>query len=296
MASTAALFGRFDRLITASKDEDDAGFRRAIDCATALNSYYSPDAKLKNVMTFLGSTAKGTACTPLEDVDLLFHMPVGTYRRFDAYAVNGQSALLQEVRDVLRKRYPGTDIRGDGPVVVVRFTSGANVEVVPGVLFSDESDMLHAACRVPVTRDGGSWEASNYGAEFDALWAVDHPRQGQVARLIRYMKAWRRARNVTLSSLVIELMAVDFVRAWRCDGSGHTYDDWLVRDFLKYATDNYFKTYRMPGTGKAIDTGYGWREAATHSHQRAVLACTAGESSPLYLEYWREVFGSDFGI
>lgn len=293
--STWELFSRFDRRITAGKTEKEAAFARAVDCATALNNAYSPQADLASVITLLGSTAKDTACTPLGDVDVLFHMPAGTYGRFDAYTGNGQSALLQEVRDVLRKRYPGTDIRGDGPVVVVAFTSGANVEVVPGVLFTDESDMLHAACKVPVTRDGGSWEASDYGAEYQALSTVNHPRQGQVSRLIRYTKAWRRAQNVAFRSLVIELMAVDFAKTWPTDRSSYTYDDWLVRDFLKYAADNYFTTYRMPGTGKAIDTGYGWHDAAERSHQKAVLACTFGESSPLYVSYWQEVFGDDFG-
>lgn len=293
--STWDLFSRFDQRITVGKQEDDAAFQRAIDCATALNNAYSPDAKLQSVVTLLGSTAKNTALTPLGDVDVLFHMPAGTYGRFDAYTGNGQSALLQEVRDVLRKRYPGTDIRGDGPVVVVAFTSGANIEVVPGVLFTDESDMLHAACKVPVTRDGGSWESSDYGAEYNALFAVNHPRQGQVSRLIRYMKAWRRTQGVTFKSIVIELMAVDFAKTWPTERSGYTYDDWLVRDFLKYAADNYYTTYKMPGTGKSIDTGYGWRDAATRSHNKAVLACTFGDGSPHYVTYWREVLGYGFG-
>lgn len=79
------------------------------------------------------------------------------------------------------------------------------------------------------------------------------------------------------------------------DRSSYTYDDWLVRDFLKYAADNYFTTYLMPGTGKRIDTGYGWRDAATRSHQKAVLACTFGVQSPLYVSYWQEVLGHGFG-
>ena len=295
MATTADLFGRFDRRITATESEKDAALQRAIDCATALRNAYSPDEKVTSVMTLLGSAAKQTACTPLADVDVLFHMPAGTYSRYDDYSGNGQSALLQNVRDVLRRRYPGTDIRGDGPVVVVAFTAGANVEVVPGVLFDEGSDLLQAACKVPVTRDGGSWESSDYGAEYRALSAVDTPRQGQVKRLIRYMKAWRNAQNLTYESLVIELMAVEFAKTWPADRSSYTYDDWLVRDFLKYAADNYFTTYLMPGTGKRIDTGYGWRDAATRSHQKAVLACTFGVQSPLYVSYWQEVLGHGFG-
>lgn len=295
MTTTSDLFARFDRRITSGEAEKDAAFGRAISCAIALNNHYSPRSELSDVVTLLGSIAKGTSCTPVADVDVLFHMPVGTYGRFDAYAGNGQSALLQEVRDVLTKRYPGTSIRGDGPVVVVAFTSGANVEVVPGVLFTDEPDMLHAACKVPVTRDGGSWESSDYGAEYDALFRVDHPRNGQVARLIRYMKAWRRAQNVTFKSLVIELMVVHFAQVWPTNQSSYTYDDWLVRDFLRYAINHYYDTYRMPGTGKEIDTGYGWLDAAKRSHEKAHTACILGPDSAVYALYWRQVLGSEFG-
>lgn len=293
--STSDLFSQFDRRITAQKAETDDAFDRACNCVAALRNAYSPDAKVGDVITLLGSTAKGTACKPVADADVLFHMPPGTYSRFDGYTSNGQSALLQEVRDVLRRRYPGTDIRGDGPVVVVEFTSGANVEVVPGVLLSDGSDILHAECKVPVTKDGGFWESSDYGAEYNALYAADHPRQGQVARLVRYMKAWRHAQNVTLKSLVLELMAEDFAQTWDTNWSSYTYDDWLIRDFLKYAADNYFTTYRMPGTGKGIDTGYGWREAALNSHEKAGWACAYGVESALYIPYWKEVLGSGFG-
>lgn len=294
-ATTHDWFSRFDRKITAPKAETDAAFERAVACAIALNNQYSPNANLTDRMTLLGSLAKGTSRTPMADVDLLFHMPAGTHTRFDAYAGNGQSALLQEVRDVLRKRYPGTEIRGDGPVVVVAFTSGVNVEVVPGVLFPGASDILHARCKVPVTRDGGSWEDSDYGAEYEALRVASEPRQGQIARLIRYMKAWRVDKSVTFKSLVIELMAADFARTWPTNRSSYTYDDWLVRDFLTYAADHYFSTYRMPGTGKQIDTGYGWRQAAKDSAESARKACVYGPDSVLYGWYWREVFGDGFG-
>lgn len=295
-ASTHDWFSRLDRKITAPKSETDKAMERAIDCAWALNEhYYSPGKRLANQMTLLGSLAKGTSRTPMADADVLFHMPAGTYGRFDAYSGNGQSALLQEVRGVLREHYPRTDIRGDGPVVVVAFTSGVNVEVVPGVLFDGVPDALHAHCQVPVTRDGGSWEDSEYGAEYEALRRVNEPRQGQIARLIRYMKAWRVAQDVTFKSLVIELMAVDFARTWPTNQSSYTYDDWLVRDFLAYAVDHYYTTYRMPGTGKQIDTGYGWWQAAKDSAESARKACLYGPDSVLYGWYWREVFGDGFG-
>lgn len=246
-------------------------------------------------MTLIGSVAKGTATTPAADVDLVFQMPVGTHARIDGYAGNGQSALLQEVRGVLQKRWPRTDIRGDGPVVVVGFIGGVSVEVVPGVLFSGSPDFLHAHCLVPMSRNGGSWERANYGAQFDTFLGLDTELVGQYGRLVRYMKVWRRVQNVTFKSIAIELMAADFMQAWDRSHTTYTYDDWLVRDFLEYAVGHWLWSYTIPGSGKQIDTGSGWFSAARTSHTDAKNACIWGDTSALYSTYWKKVLGDDFG-
>ncbi|GAA4126032.1 hypothetical protein GCM10022415_33550 [Knoellia locipacati] len=203
--------------------------------------------------------------------------------------------MLQEVRGVLSERYPRTRIRGDGPVVVVQFSSGPSVEIVPGVLFSEGADDFHADCLVPVTRNGGSWEASDYGAEFDNALRMNAATSDQYSRLIRYMKAWRRAHHASFKSVVLELVAAEFMRRkWDHTQSSHVWDDWLVRDFLAHMIANYYSTYALPG-GKEIETGVGWVDAARRSHIDAKVACTFDDSGPSYVAYWRRVFGSAFG-
>lgn len=291
---TAELLRAFDQRITASKPEWETAVERLLNCEAALSVYYHVNAKAADHLTIIGSAAKDTSVTPMGDADGVFHMPVGTYARFDGYVGNGQSALLQEVRGVLAARYPRTRIRGDGPVVVVEFTSGPNVEIVPGVLFSDGADHYHADCKVPVTRDGGSWEDSDYGAEYDNVIALATATNDQYTRLIRYMKAWRRTCVATFKSVVLELMAAEFMHGWDRSRTGYVYDDWLVRDFLGHMVANYYSTYALPN-GKRIDTGVGWIEQAKQSHSDAMSACTFHDSSAYYLTYWRRVFGNGFG-
>ncbi len=257
--------------------------------------YFPASEKLGDHITLLGSLAKDTGVEPLGDADVLFRMPAGTYSRFDDYTGNGQSALLQEVRNALRDRYPRTDIRGDGPVVVVSFSDPPAVEVVPGVLLDGESNIVSAKGFVPVTRDGGRWEAADYGAEWSALISSDKTVDGQLRRLIQYTKAWRETHSATLKSIVIELMATEFMRRWDNSRTAYSFDDWLVRDFLKHMVENYYTKYYMPGTGKEIDTGVGWITQAKESATAAANACQYDDDSVLYRLYWRDVFGSDFG-
>jgi len=63
---------------------------------------------------------------------------------------NKQSQLLQEVKDTLLGTYPFTDIRGDGPVVKVPFST-YEFEVCPVFRLPDNSFMnAH-------TKNGGRW-------------------------------------------------------------------------------------------------------------------------------------------
>lgn len=295
MSTTTELFSGFDKRITASEDEWTGAVQRLLTCKAALAAHYYGTASTDGCLTVIGSAAKGTSMAAMSDVDGVFHMPAGTFHRFDSYAGNGQSALLQEVRGVLARRYPRTRIRGDGPTVVVEFTSGPNVEIVPGVLFSDGASSFHARCRVPVTRDGGSWEDSDYGAEYDNCLTADTATDGQYTRLIRYMKAWRSACGASIKSVVLELMAAHFMRTWPRQQTTHLYDDWLVRDFLTHMIDNYVSTYSLP-TGKQIDTGFGWIAHVKVAQEDATTACDYGISSRHYVPYWRKVFGNDFGV
>lgn len=293
--STYELFSSFHSRISMKADSRDKGLSRMMECGEALRKKYFPTSKkTAEHITILGSLAKDTGVEPLLDADVLFRMPAGTYTRFNDYSGNGQSALLQEVRDVLLGRYPRTKIRGDGPVVVVSFSDAPAVEVVPGVLLDDGSNILSASGYVPVTRDGGSWEAVDYGAEWSTLNSADHSSDGQLRRLIQYMKSWREIHHASLKSIVIELMAVDFMKRWEKTRTSFTFDDWLVRDFLTYMVDNYYSMYSMPGTGKEIDTGVGWITQAKDSAASAKNACRHESDSVLYRAYWREVFGSGF--
>jgi hypothetical protein len=293
---TASLFSAFETALSPTSEEADSALGRAISCAVALTSHFYGTGNASDHITLIGSSVRHTSLRPASDIDVVFQMPPGTYATFENYAGNGQSALLQSVRSVLAKRYPSTVIKGDGPVVIVGFSTGATVEIVPAVLCSDPT-ILSIDCSVPVTSGGGKWEATNYGAYFDEFFRADRARKGQLARLIRYIKAWRRAKNAVIKSMVLELMAIDFFASWDTQRvwTSHTYDDWLVRDFLGYMVANQDTFYKVPGADKSVTAGYGWRQDAATAYNDAQQACGLGEASDSYVLHWTKVFGSAFG-
>lgn len=117
-----------------------------------LNSkYYDLSSEEKDHMYIVGSMGRMTAVKSSSDLDLLFDLPDSLFSKYDSYGSNGQSELLQNVKEILMERYPKTFIKGDGQVVVIEFTK-YTVELVPAFKQSD------GKFKYPDTHNGGSWK------------------------------------------------------------------------------------------------------------------------------------------
>ncbi|KAB7887608.1 SMODS domain-containing nucleotidyltransferase [Poseidonibacter ostreae] len=104
-------------------------------CKT-LHNYYFNSVYNGNSKFLFGSYKKKTNIRPItaqQDVDVIFIMPDSEFGKYDNYESNGQSALLQKVKDVLSTTYSTTNtIKGWGKVVLVKFAENKhNVEVLP---------------------------------------------------------------------------------------------------------------------------------------------------------------------
>lgn len=112
---------------------------------------------------YLGSYGRGTDIRGHSDVDLAAELPYAEYSKYNSYMWNGQSALLQAVRNSIRVTYPTTEVGGDGQVVVVQFSDGIKFEVVP-VFISDDKSYTY-----PDSNNGGSWKVTNPIPEIRAI-------------------------------------------------------------------------------------------------------------------------------
>ena len=89
--------------------------------AKKLNQKYYDNSTTDNYL-MVGSMGRNTSIKGESDIDVIYELPDEVFERFDDYESNGQSQLLNEIRDVLKEKYPSTDIKGDGQVVVISFT------------------------------------------------------------------------------------------------------------------------------------------------------------------------------
>ena len=101
---------------------------------------------------YVGSYGRNTSIKNESDIDMIFVLPAHLKATYDNYLSNGQSALLQTIRDSIKKTYSSSNVGADGQVVLITFTDGVNFEVVPAFENSDKSYTF------PDSNNGGSWK------------------------------------------------------------------------------------------------------------------------------------------
>ena len=109
-----------------------------------------------------------------------------TFKKYDGYKSNGQCALLQEIKDVLKEKYTTTDkIKAWGKVVLVQFAENHhNVELLPALEKEDGTFLI------PNSENGGSWDYFDPRMEIDKFNESNKATSGLTRDLAKMLKAW----------------------------------------------------------------------------------------------------------
>lgn len=263
-----------------SKQKEDAKTKYEGVIKKLHDSYYDNEYDGSTKFLF-GSYKTKTNVRPLteeQDVDVLFKIPQETFDKFDNYENNGQSALLQEVKDYLKEKYTTTDkISGWSKVVLVKFSEGYhNVEVLPALEKEDGTFLI------PNSENGGSWEDFDPHKQVEEFQTSNGSTNGLTAELSRMLKTWVKNtsslnyKSYKLVEDVIKFLEEDFE-------DGTDYEDYhnVVKnyfDYLKRECDNDIKNH--------VDTAY----------NRAINAIgyMDSEKPKEASEEWRKIFGNEF--
>jgi Second Messenger Oligonucleotide or Dinucleotide Synthetase domain len=280
-------FQQFHNSLTLTPRQFLDGMTKRNGVVSCLNRRYYGSASDTDNSFLVGSWGKETAMRPPRDVDLYFILPVSVYTRFQSYLWNPQSALLQEVKAVLAGTYPGTDMRGDGQVVIVRFES-YNVEVVPAFLLKNGRYWI---CD---TDQGGAYREADPWSELNYINTVDQATNGNLRPLIRMLKAWQTQCTVPIKSFQLELVAADFISQspWRL--YDYFWFDWITRDFFAYLYHRAHTSIVVPGTHEQILLGDAWQSRAESAYWQAEKACDHERYNRVEAagEEWQKIFGT----
>lgn len=220
-----------------SESEFSRWHNRLKEITKKLNKKYYPDNDFEDIETdncyIVGSVGRGTAIAKTSDFDCIFKLPQEVYDRFNNHSGNGQSKLLQEVKDEIALRYPSTKIKGDGQVVSVTFTSNpaGTIELVPA-FEQDNGDF-----KFPNTHDGGSWKTTKPTPEISECSRISADTDGHFINFCRLLRKWKNKNGFIFKGLLIDTMVADYLED---EGIGSiNYSDYeeLIPNLFKFLSE-----------------------------------------------------------
>ena len=259
-----------------------------------LNSDFWNTSSETSHSLYVGSYGRSTAIAGFSDLDMIFKLPLFLYFQYDNHIGNGQSALLQEVRNSMKKTYSNSSIGGDGQVVAVKFQDGITFEVVP--VFPNKN----GSYTYPDSSGGGSWKTTNPKPEIEAIRTRNNACNNNLIPLARMMRAWKRKWNVPVGGLLIDTLAYQFIINWEHKDKSYFYYDLMCRDFFRFMKDRDKNQayWRAPGSGQYVYGKGLFQWKATRCYNISLEAIEHESASPKRewsaKQRWREIFGTPF--
>lgn len=243
---------------------------------------------------YVGSYGRGTDIH-VSDIDMIVELPYSIYQKYNKYVGNGQSALIQAVKESIKRTYPTTYVSGDGQVVKVNFSDGICYEIVPGFINDDRSSFTY-----PDANNGGSWKLTKPREEISSITAANNLWNKNLKRLCRMARAWKDNWDVPMGGLLIDTLAYNFLRQWQYKDKYFVYYDWMTRDFFEYLKNqNSTQTYWLaPGSSQFVWRGGIFEYKALRCYNIAIEALKFEADNMPYSANlkWREIYGTKFPL
>lgn len=206
---------------------------------------------------YVGSYGRGTAIDT-SDIDILMELPRDMYNQYDAHKGNGQSRLLQTVKNAILETFPHSDVRGDGQVVVVNFTDGIKFEILPAFKNLDYWGRWTGKYDYPDSNMGGNWLSTNPKAEQEAMKQKNRESNGLLYDTCRHMRQIRDThfKSYHLPGIVIDSFAYHNIGNWHWtrEGEVSTQPSGTYEKHLYNQCPGYSFYLTAPGSGMPVDT------------------------------------------
>lgn len=190
--------------------------------AAVNKEFLNSSSKTQNSI-YVGSYGRGTAIDT-SDLDILIALPENEYLRYDAAKGNGQSRLLQAVRQAILTAYPRSDIRADGQVVKISFSDGIRFEILPAFKNTDWYGNWDGTYKYPDSNMGGNWRSTNPKAEQVAMKTKNTNSNGLLYDTCQHFRYVRDNyySSYHLSGILIDSFVYHAMGNWRWTPPGES--------------------------------------------------------------------------
>ena len=251
------------------------------------------DFRLKDGCTdyrlMVGSFGRHTAIKGVSDLDMIYILPPDIRASYNDE--NGPRRILERVRDVLKGRYPNTEVAVDQCVVRVQFVKNAfKFEVQPA--FEDEDGNFEypdtfAKC----------WKITKPRDEISATKECNDRTSKNMRHLARMARAWKNANGVNMGGLLIDTLVCRFFEQnYDYDSAGTSSFHLMVRDFFDFLKNEPAKEYYLAlGSNQRVKVKSRFQPKAKKAYNRCNEAIDS-ENDYLAARKWREIFGTSMPL
>lgn len=283
----------FQRLLTRIAPTPGEG-GRARGHAETIRARLAASFFLKKFM-IAGSISRGTFIHNSSDIDLFAVLSRDDARRGESYV--SSKTLLEKFRLELEDRYPACVVYKDVHAIVVEYSDGCRVDVVPAVFFEWGSQNTPVYW-MPDGRDW--WMATSPPAHNAYIKRADERSIGKLKRTAKLLKYWKECRQpqVPISSFHIEML---LAATRTCEGiKGYAQ---CVTEAFQMLADRQCRDFQDPlkiagyigATRSASEQERAFR-SVLHSREHAKLALDAEacRNSAEAKRQWNIVFNGMF--
>lgn len=279
------LFEQFRKnLAVKNSDAISKSYRQA---TSKLNEkYHELDSEITNCRQ-VGSYGRHTAVDGISDLDMVFILPWEVYDRFQKYENNKQSALLAEIRLVLKEKFPNRDVKAQQQVVSIDFNDYI-VEVLPAFLNDDGSYTY------PDANDGGNWRVCNPIAEIIEVNSMNQEKNHNLKRLCKMVRAWKNDHGVPMKGMLVDTLCYQFFKGTATyDNKSYSSYGEMTKDFFAFLVDidQDKEQWRAPGSGSIVTKSGNFHPKAKKALRRLQEAL---DDANVAHERWNTVFGEHF--
>lgn len=281
----------FDKLLANLKVGDAAKIitSRRDEITKALNK----DFRLKDGCTdyrlMVGSFGRHTAVKGVSDLDMIYILPPDIRASYNDE--NGPRRILERVRDVLKGRYPNTEVAVDQCVVRVQFVKNAfKFEVQPA--FEDEDGNFEYPDTV-----AKCWKITKPRDEISATKECNNRTSKNMRHLARMARAWKNANGVNMGGLLIDTLVYRFFEQnYDYDSAGTSSFHLMVRDFFDFLKNEPDKEYYLAlGSNQRVKVKSRFQSKAKKAYNRC-NEVIGSEDDYLTARKWREIFGTSIPL
>lgn len=290
--SISDIFENFCKSIRIPATDNEKIINRYHQITKRINLDYYNSSSDTNHSLYIGSYGRDTEIFT-SDIDMLVQLPYEVYKQYDSYSGNGQSALLQDVKNTIAKTYSTTHLKGDGQIVSINWTDNINFEILPAFINSDGSYTY------PDSNDGGKWRKTDPKSEISAIKDMNDKCNNNLKNLCRMCRAWKEENSVDIKGITIDVLAYRFLSTYKYNDKSYLYYDYMSRDFFKYLSeiDSEQHSWKVMGSDRYI-TDYGYFQyKAKQAYNKSLDAINyASENKDnLSINKWKEIYGKKIG-